>query len=280
MIFLIDGNWYLHRVFYTTVSKRSFEKALIHNFLSLVCKDALALRAKKLLVCFDGPKVFRYKIYKDYKANRHKGKEGGDIQVNKDVYEYLEPLLSVMTAIKMPWIQPPTYEADDALCSGAYKYKEVICGTKDKDSYQYLNKSVSLYDSSNKINGEPHPKIITYKDVQTKVLVSQMVDYQTLIGDAIDNIPRIVAPAKAKNILSKHKTLANALRSKEYDDILLPELENLKRNRKLVKLCNDVPLPELDSINFPRTENEFADLLPKSYYSYQEFIHPRSRGLW
>lgn len=286
--FVVDGNWYLHRCYYTINPKyRTPEQALNYAFISMICKDALATQSSHLLVAFDGPEVFRYKLYPKYKANRSDNKTGPSVREGfKDVYSYLPPLLSALTELGIPWIQPRKFEADDALCSAAKQYSEsgiVYIGAKDKDGYQYLTPNVSMYDSSNKVKGESKPLYIRYSDVPKLkgVKANQMASYQCLIGDAIDNIPKILTPVKARKLLEKYGSISKALKSEEYKD-LNSSLDILKLNAKLVTLRTDVMIPDWVSTIIPRKaiDDEYKKALPKSYFAYIDFVHPKAKGLF
>lgn len=288
-LFVVDGNWYLHRAYYTINPKyREVKDALVYSFLSMICKDAGKTGCNHLLVAFDGPEVFRYKLYPAYKANRSEAKEGAGIREGfKDVYEYLPYVLQTLSDLGITWVQPRKFEADDVLASAASFYKEldhVYCGTKDKDAYQYLNESVSLYDSSFKVKGEPKPREVTFEDVPKLkgVLASQMAAYQCLVGDAIDNIPQVLHPSRAKKLLKTYTTIKSALKSKEYREELLPHLEKLKLNAKLVSLRKDVELPELPTLKVRRKDidDDLRKFLPKSYFLLLDQSCPRTKGLF
>ena len=287
-VFVIDGNFYLHRVYYTiNPSVRTVEQALCYAFVALICKDALFCKADKVLVAFDGPEVFRYKLYPKYKANRSDNKSEGVMREGfSDIYSYLPCLLSHLADIGLPFIQPRKYEADDVLCSAAVqysKYCDVYCGTKDKDAYQYLKGNIALIDSSAKYkNGDHYIKVIHASDIQgiKGVPANRMLQYQTLIGDKIDNIPSILSPAKAKQLLSNYKSINDALNG-EYSD-LKKRAADLKLNYKLVKMVDDVALPDLQSLKIRRQDldNETRKSLPSYYFDLVEFSNPRSLSLF
>lgn len=288
--FLVDGNWYLHRCYYTIKPRyRTIDQALQYAFVAMVCKDALSLRADHLLVAFDGAQVFRYALYPQYKANRSENENTSTVREGfKNIYEYLPAVLSLLNEIKIPFIQPLKFEADDVLCSGARAFSQgnndrVYCGTKDKDAYQYLSDRVSLYDSSHRERGELKPQIFTAGDaVKAKgVKISQMCAYQTLVGDKIDNIPSFVKPKRAVALLQKHNTIRNLLKDKACAD-LLPHVEALKLNAKLVTLSNDCPLPQRNELTVPRIflDEEMRKFLPRHYFDYVEFLNPKAKGLF
>lgn len=294
-IFVVDGNWYLHRAYAVTRAvHRDFSIALYSMFLGMICKDALAVRAKRLLVCFDGSQVFRFELWPYYKANRREDhtaitntEEYGRVGV-KDIYSYLDGLLTLLTELKISWIQNPRYEADDCCCSAAKKWKnsfEVVVGTKDKDSYQYLDEDVCLYDSSFKVQGEIKPRYIKAEDVKSLkgVEPKMMRTFQALTGDSIDNIPEIMAFRAAKKLILEYGSVKAAMaNSEEYKKILLPKLEELKRNAKLVTLVDKVELPEESSLkpNKVELDEELKRNLPKPYFNLIDYIYPRTNSLF
>ena len=289
-LFVADGNWYLHRVYYTVNPKvHSVENAIVYSMMMLICRDALCTGSSYVLVGFDGSEVFRYSLYPEYKANRSESASKAPIREGfKGVYEYLPAVQRALTDAGIAWIQPRTMEADDVLCSAAFRFKtqvnRIFCGTKDKDAYQLVGDNVFLYDSSRKVGGRFVPRIITPEEVEkTKGLPSsKMVAYQCLIGDAIDNIPHVVGPATAKKILLTCGSISNALKSKDYRGKLLPALERMKLNAKLVRLRRDVALPELSALEVLKKEisDEQKVGLPRSYFELVEFVHPSVFGLF
>ena len=295
-IFVVDGNFYLYRAYSVTRAvHRDFGIALLSMFLGMISKDTVAVRAKKLLVCFDGPSVFRYKIYPSYKANRHENQAPVDNTIPgretaKEIYTYLDDIKALLTELKIAWIQKDEYEADDCCCSASYKWKDqfrVIIGTKDKDSYQYLDaeKGVELYDSSYKVKGEPKPRYIDAKLAEELkgIPIKRMRAYQALIGDAIDSIPEIVQPRIAKRIIKEYGTIKRAVtENEEYKQMLVPKFEEIKRNAKLVTLVKDVELPEANELIVKRVslDEELKRNLPKAYFNMLEYVSPKAKSLF
>jgi len=295
-IFMPDGNWYLHRAFNTLHTKRPIEEALPHHFMSMVCRDALRTNSQYLLVAFDGPRVFRYKVYANYKGERDK-KRAGSAPVDPDsgiaqgnLYDYLPDVYDLLNRAGIVYFQPRTFEADDVGCSIAHAYSseyDVVIGTQDKDSYQFLKPGVRLFDSSHKNKkGETDPIYITAEDAERKkgVKVSQMVQYQILIGDKGDSIPSIqgMTEAKARDILSHHGNLATWYANGSPDDRIFMETqkENMRRNRKLVTLSVDaVPPTPVEDWKIPKSKSKDKDL-PKVFHEWHNFVWPKSRGLF
>ncbi|BAG41625.1 5'-3' exonuclease [Ralstonia phage phiRSL1] len=239
-IFVVDGNWYLWRAAHVYKSILPMAEGLPYDVLAMVMKDALQLKAHATLVAFDGARLFRNKLYPEYKANRREGRlndgqhdaENGPVRgdLRDQVYGALPGIYQLFDEVGLAYYQPPKYEADDVLCSVAHAFGNehtVICGTKDKDAYQYLRPSVRLYDSSAKgKDGKSKPRFITEEDCVKKfgVLPRQMIAYQTLLGDPGDNIMPLpnMKPARVKKLLNEYgsvtKWMAKRQRGEDIPD--------------------------------------------------------------
>ena len=291
-LMVYDGNWYLHRAFHTLRTSRPIEQVLPYHFLSMICRDALAVKATHILIAFDGPDVFRYKVYPDYKSGRRE-KRGAPVDAENaepkaDLYQYLPHVYALLHKLGIVFYQPKNHEADDVLCSVAKTYGDrykVICATADKDAYQYLTPNVRLYDSSAKgKDGKSKPRYIdvAYAERKKGVRVYQMVDYQTLIGDPGDSVPPIkgIGPAKAKKILEQYGSIKNWHKECTEDkEFITAQTDNIRRNRKLVKLVETVLPPnnlEEWKLRQKHPEDKF---LSRSFHDYLSFLYPKSKGL-
>jgi 5'-3' exonuclease len=286
-ILAVDGNWVLHRLFHTQPEhSKDHSKLICQRFVSMICKDAMAVKAKRLIVSFDGDSVFRHKIFSGYKANRHKEQEDVELINNKDglvaddsPYIYLEALFVCLAELGIPCVQISEYEADDVLCSIATQNPNVVIATRDKDAYQYLLRDdIALYDSSFKVKGVPAPRTIRRSDVERVfgVPAELCVAYQTLVGDGVDNVPRLVSAAKAAKGLKAHggiKQWADA--DEEMRKHLKANLAQLKLNRKLVELKNDI------RVSIPPIKWKNANpSVPTAYLQFKDFCNPKSKGLF
>jgi 5'-3' exonuclease len=281
IIFAIDGNFYLHRCWFTLRTNLPIAEALSYAICSLIFKDACAVKATHILLAFDGPAVFRYKIYPKYKANRKekksRTKEELDDGSGADIYSYLPMIRKYLEASGLIWIQPKQYEADDVLASAGSQYAslkdtKVIMGSRDKDGYQCLRENVLAYDST-----QDPPQYIT-KDIAEKkkgIKVEHMVMYQTLIGDKIDNIPSLMKPSLAKKAIDKWGSFKKWY--KEDKTWLITNQVALRLNKQLVEMKTDINLPNLEELKIQKLER---NNMPKSWYSYQSLIYPRSAGLF
>lgn len=281
-IFIVDGNWYLHRCYFTFKSSRPMEEVLPYSLLALVLKDAVQVKAPRVLVAFDGNSVFRYDIYKNYKASRSEKQASKESEEGyKDVYACLPQVRELFARCGVPLIQHKKYEADDVWASAAVQYSamgyDVVGGGKDKDGFQVLKKGVRLYDSSAK----PEPKYMTAEKAEKLkgVPVSKMIMYQTLLGDAIDDIPQVLSPAKAKAVCLKYKSIKDWFEKsdEETQRFIRSKQAQLMINNKLVTLKTDLALPDPAGLRPPKVQIEG---LNQWWYAHQELCWPKSKGLF
>lgn len=263
-ILACDGNWILHRAFHTQVYESKDPAGdIARKFVSMICKDALLVKAKQILIAFDGARVFRHKLYKGYKASRHK--EG------PSPYDSLGGLLEYLAYCGLPHVQMLEYEADDVLCSVATQNPKVVISCKDKDAYQYVRPGVRLLDGSNK----PEPRILTHNDIESVFGVppSLCLDLQTLMGDPMDDVPCLVTRAKAIKGLKRWGSLKAWINGdREFKKSL--DFEQLKLNRKLVRLVPDLKVcPEVPKWNKGQD-------MTLAYVKWKDFSNPRSKGLF
>jgi DNA polymerase-1 len=289
---IVDGNWYAHRAFYTIdIERPEPEKALAYRFLSMICKDAIAVRAKYLLVAFDGPKVFRYKLFPEYKSSRtqkdkatgKKLKEGTS-QKDDPLYKMMPYLLEYLTLAGIPWVQPKKFEGDDVLAAVAHYFEgddnyRVYLGIQDKDLYQSLAANVFLYMS----NTKPEPTRFSYKDAEKAkgVKIEQMIDYQTVLGDSIDDLPGIpgYGPVTVAQKLREHGSLKKWMKAATGAERkkLMIHKEQLKLNAQLVTMRTDSYEPDLETMMVPKKK---LPNLPRAHSIYVDWLYPKTKGLF
>lgn len=263
VVFIPDGNWYLHRIFYTLNEPRGGWKgtakrdAVLSRMLNTICSDAIHAKATHLAVAFDGNDVFRYEVYPMYKANREGRDEKGGINPTekREVYEYLKPLIAYLKAAGIPVIQKPKYEADDIMASLAFGSKGraiIYLGSRDKDLYQCLTSTVKL------LFKDPVTKQYTTVGVEEAqerlggIRIDQMVEYQMLIGDTTDNIPQAkpkMGPKTAQKLLLEHGSIKGCFEQSKKDRVWLTTARSLlQTNRKLVTMVKDCYRPKLSEL--------------------------------
>lgn len=251
-----DGNFYMHKAWFTLDNKETLPRKILgqrmaYRMLGMVCSDALKVGATHLLVAFDGPNVFRFKVYPDYKSGRDKdGKKGGGNGVSdeptREIYEYLPACAQYIAMAGIKVVQFNEYEADDVLRSIAELPTNVVLGAIDKDQFQGLKPNVRMFWT---VGGVDH--WFTVNDIERKwhVKPHQALEYQILIGDNGDKVPSVrpgrMGPKTAVEVLRKYGTIANFFKqSKKDQEWMRANQAAFTRNRKLVTLVKDVYKPK------------------------------------
>lgn len=292
-LFVIDGTWYLNRAYSVLTAQKQppedMHKSMAWMMLSMICKDALAVRAHYLAVGFDGDKIFRYKISPDYKRSR---KEKHAEQNKKDpnyqgtgsgraVYQYMPAVLAALDEARITWVQLAKYEADDICASGSAlgtKDLRVVLGAGDKDSMQLINPFVRMYAS----NTKPEPTWIDEKAVFAKfgVRPDQMIMYQTLVGDDGDDIIGLsgYGPKTVQKICAQFNTIKEWRASLPEDKakVVATSVERLRMNKTLVTLVKDAWVPNVESLKVPKVPG----VKNKQFSNYQAWLYPRARSLF
>ena len=123
----------------------------------------------------------------------------------------------------------------------------VLIASNDKDFMQLVSSRIQLLRPDGKESA-----IITPDGVRKRYGVSpeQMVDFLSLLGDSVDNIPGApgVGEKTAAQLLQDYGTLDNLLAhvtevtKPKLRDSLIASAERLQTNRQLIRLQTDLPL--------------------------------------
>jgi DNA polymerase-1 len=245
-LYLIDSHSLIFQVFHA-IAAMSGPNGLPTNAVFGFTRDLFFLREKKptyLLAVFDvsGP-TFRDAVYADYKAHRSPMPDDLQLQIPM-IHELLE-------AMRIPKLGQSGFEADDVIATLARKGEErgmdVFICSSDKDCRQLLSDHVKIFNLRKK---EIFDRASLVKE--WGITPEQVVDYQTLVGDSVDNVPGVpgIGPKTASQLLQKYGTLDNLVahveeipgKKKESVKEALPRLET---SRKLVRLDTNVPM-EID----------------------------------
>ena len=241
---LVDGSSYLYRAFHAmpnlTNSQGEPTGAVygVGNMLRRLLKEQ---PSEYFAVVFDasGP-TFRDQMYPEYKANRP--------PMPDELRAQIQPLHDVISALGLPLICVKGVEADDVIGTLTVAASEIgietLIASGDKDLAQLVGDKVLLMDSM---------KGITYNaaGVVNKFGVppERMVDFLTLVGDSVDNIPGVpkVGPKTASKWLNEFGSLDELVQ--HADDIsgkvgenLRAALDQLPMSRALATIKLDVQL--------------------------------------
>ena len=253
-IVLVDGSSYLFRAFHAMPSLTNSEGAPTGAILG-VANMLRRLRgdcpSEYFAVVFDAPgKTFRDEWYPDYKANRP--------PMPEELREQIEPLHRLVRALGFPLLCIPGVEADDVIGTLAERAARehgwrVVISTNDKDMAQLVDGRITLV---NTMDGA----VLDGAGVEARFGVppNRIVDYLTLVGDAVDNVPGVpkVGPKTAVKWLSAYGSLdavterAAEVRGKAGENLRTFMARNgaaespLDLSRRLVTIRRDVEIEE------------------------------------
>ena len=243
---LIDGSSYLYRAFHAlpplTNAAGEPTGALfgVVNMLRAHLKDSPDYIA--FVMDASGP-TFRDDIDPEYKANRP--------PMPDELRAQIAPLMQIVAALGLPILREQGVEADDVIGTLALKAAaagvEVVVSTGDKDMAQLVRPQVAL------VNTMSGSKLDSEEAVIDKFGVppSRIVDYLSLVGDKVDNIPGVdkCGPKTAAKWLGEYGSLdgviAHAADIKgKVGDNLRAVVDRLPLNRQLATIRIDLDLPE------------------------------------
>lgn len=181
-----------------------------------------------------GPAV-RDDIYPEYKANRD--------EMPEELQPQIAVIVEVIEAFGIPAIGLEGWEADDVIATlvrraeGAAIHTSIV--TSDKDARQLLSPTTRIY----------NVRKDTYIDEaflleDWGIRPDQVVDFQALVGDKVDNVPGVplVGPKKASALLNDFGTLEDVLAraddapGKKLKENLKTYADQARVSRQLVEL--------------------------------------------
>ncbi|QOF80190.1 DNA polymerase I [Variovorax sp. 38R] len=247
-LLLVDGSSYLYRAFHAMPDLRAVPgdpkspaTGAIRGMINMMTALRREVRADYAACIFDAPgKTFRDDWYPEYKANRS--------PMPDDLRSQIDPIHEVVKLLGWPVITVPEVEADDVIGTlakvAAAQGVEVIVSSGDKDLSQLVDEHITIIDT---MNGKKRD--IAGVTAEFGVPPSLMVDYQTLIGDTVDNVPGVpkVGPKTAAKWLLEYGSLdALVERAAEVKgaagENLRQALDKLPLSKRLVTIRTDCDL--------------------------------------
>lgn len=241
---LVDGSSYLFRAYHAlpkfTNSKGEATGAAV-GVLNMLRKLVADYRPEYLAVVFDASgKTFRHAIFPEYKANRPPTPE--------ELREQIPPLYETIRAMGLPLLAVPEVEADDVIGTLAVRAAaeglDTLIVTGDKDLAQLVGERIVLLNTMSDTRLDRAGVIAKFGVPPERIL-----DYLTLTGDSIDNIPGVpkCGPKTAVKWLDEFGSLEGVIENADkitgkVGENLRASLGALPRSRTLVALKLDVPL--------------------------------------
>ena len=252
-LLLVDGSSYLFRAYHALPdlrNKAGEPTGAIHGMVGMLrrLRDDTRLHGGATLgaVIFDAPgRTFRDDLYEHYKANRS--------QTPEALVAQIAPIHELTQALGWPLLVVPGIEADDVIGTLATRARaagmRTVISTGDKDLAQLVDDETLLVNTMTR-DGVP-PTVMDAAGVRDKFGVDpgQIIDFLTLTGDAVDNVPGVdkVGPKTAAKWLNEYGSLDAILQ--HADEIKGKVGENLRaardwlpRGRELVTVLRDADL--------------------------------------
>ncbi|HEV7775494.1 MAG TPA: DNA polymerase I [Luteibacter sp.] len=242
---LIDGSSYLYRAFHALPPLTNTHGEPTGALFGVVNMLRTTLRAGSDYVAFvcDAPgRTFRDDLYPEYKANRP--------SMPEDLRAQVEPMMKIVGALGFPILCEPGVEADDVIGTLAVQAAalgiDVVISTGDKDFAQLVGPKIVLINTMTNTTLDIEGVIGKFG-----VRPEQIVDFLSLTGDSIDNVPGVekCGPKTAAKWLAEYPDLdalmANADKvGGKIGENLRAALPRLPLSRELVTIRTTVPLTE------------------------------------
>ncbi|HEX4885249.1 MAG TPA: DNA polymerase I [Casimicrobiaceae bacterium] len=242
---LVDGSSYLYRAFHALPDLRTSKgepTGALRGVLSMLRRMVEDGKPDYFAVVFDAPgKTFRDDWYPQYKANRP--------PMPDDLARQLQPLKELVRAHGWPLLMIDGVEADDVIGTLAKRAHDAgiktLISTSDKDMAQLVGPGVTCVNTMSN-------ETLDEAGVLAKmgVRADQVLDWLTLVGDAVDNVPGVpkVGPKTAAKWLAEYGTLDNLVANAAkiggvVGENLRAALDWLPQGRRLLTVKTDCELP-------------------------------------
>jgi len=249
---IVDGHAYAYRAFHAIRSLNSPTGAptnAIFGFIKMTQKMQAQLDPSHLVVVWDGGLAAeRMAEHPEYKSQRP--------PMPADLGTQIDRIQDWLRAAGLATICHAGVEADDWIATialGAAAAMPVVIASSDKDFMQLVSARIGLINPNDKSE-----KVWVADDVRAKTGVApeQIVDWLSLIGDSVDNIPGVpgVGPKTATDLLTQFGsvdalyTRLGEVKSDKLRASLEASRDIVRRNQRLIRLREDQPPPAHESV--------------------------------
>ncbi|HPM21636.1 MAG TPA: hypothetical protein PLY35_10375 [Thermotogota bacterium] len=261
-VLIIDGlnNFIRNWVAYPLTNDDGDHMGGCVGFLQSMGSAISVINPTRIIIAFDGKGGSKYRksLYPEYKANRNappktnrKYEFQKDEDASKSMAFEMQKLLQYLKVLPVTIMMHDNIEADDIIGYVAHEFfndtnNKLYIMSTDRDFYQLINKSVSIYNPIKKC-------IIDEKLFSTEfnnINKNNFILLKSLLGDDGDNIPGLKGLGvktilKNFNILSSNENLTcetliewtkNLEKKSKAHNTLLENYEQFLLNYKLIKL--------------------------------------------
>ena len=249
---LLDGHSLAYRAFFALPSDLQTTTGqltnVVYGFTTMLVKLFGDFSPDRIAVCFDlGRPAYRHDVYDGYKANRRTTPDDFSIQM---------PLVrEVLASLRIPVVEVAGYEADDLIATLVKEARDeglpVLVVTGDRDNLQLIDDQAQVRVMMTR-RGITDTAVYDEAAVQERYGVppGRYIDVASLRGDPSDNLPGVpgVGDKTATKLVQAYGTAeevvahADEQRGKLKEN-LLAHGDDVLRNKQLMRLRDDVPLP-------------------------------------
>lgn len=238
---IVDGHAYAYRAFHAIRELRRPDGRptnAIFGFIKMLVKMRAALEPTHTAVIWDGGlSVERTAALPGYKAQRP--------EMPPDLGAQLDEIIAYLGAAGLSSFCEDGLEADDYIAflarSAVKQGLDVVIASSDKDFMQLVGPGIGLLNPNDKTEAIWGAEQVKAK---TGVLPAQVVDWLSLMGDAVDNIPGVrgVGPKTAAELLNSFGAIESIykrlpeVKSARLREALAEAEVDVKRNQNLIRL--------------------------------------------
>jgi 5'-3' exonuclease len=271
LLLVLDGNSLLHRAYHAAATGQIVDRDgqpvwALKGLIGYIARAAVRMRPDAVLVGFDcldySTRRADYPAYKAHRAAKP-----------ADLAEQVAAAPDLLRSAGICTVVPTGYEADDVLASSAAHarrsgWRSVVV-TSDRDSFALVDASTSVLRVRN--GGLDEAVLVTPTSLTEicGVQAWQYRDYAALRGDPSDNLSGVrgFGSATAARLLAAFGSVDAAWAALDGGDdeavravvgetasdcLNSPEArEAVNRNRRLMRMRVDLPLPDLDQARLP-----------------------------
>ena len=278
-IVLIDGHSILNRAFYGVpelTNSEGIHTNAVYGFLNIMFKILDEESPDYLAVAFDvKAPTFRHQMYEAYKGTRK--------PMPKDLSEQVPLIKEVLTAMEIPVIECPGYEADDILGTMARSCEaqgiQVALVSGDRDLLQLASELVCVRIPKTKRN-QTVVEDYRAQDVKAayQVTPTEFIDVKALMGDASDNIPGVpgIGEKTATNLIVAYQSIENAYA--HIEEIKPARAQNaLREHYDMAQLSKTLATIKTDCrLDFTLEQAKLGSLYTKEAFQYMKRLEFKS----
>jgi len=249
-LLLVDGHAYAYRAFFAIRNLRAPSGRAtnaIYGFVKMLGRMRELLKPSHVAVVWDGGlSAERMQLIPAYKAQRP--------EMPDELSDQLGEISNYLGAAGVRSLQAEGVEADDWIArlavAGVSEGMPVVIASADKDFFQLVSDGIGLLNPNDKTES-----LWTAVEVKAKTGVepAQIVDWLSLVGDAVDNIPGVpgVGTKTAANLLGQFGSVetlydrVSEVPQERLRSVLLESRDVVRVNQQMIGLRADLA-PDCD----------------------------------